>query len=140
MSRDFTPCDMYMADKQFDGNIRNVNYVQIVDGKRIPIPKNEILKTQFPETYFLFESGLKKLSEHENFCEVATNVEEILVSLEKELETGNIDEHCINANEDFLNASIEDVTKSWFFGKLDPDFYYRERNNDLFLEYLETIL
>ena len=48
----------------------------------------------------------------------------------------NADEIDIN-NE---NKELVDIVSKWYFGNLDEHFYYSERNNEMFFDYLKEYL
>ena len=129
MSRDWTPRELFYANKRY--NFRNQSFVlQRSDGKEYPLGPSKREKELYPNLSFLGEGVLKQMKES-GLCD-----EDIIV-FENELKT-------IVENEDIgIPASNWDrtdvdeslrLTAQWFQGKLDPSFYYRERNDEIFVE------
>ena len=135
MSRDFTPRDLYMADRflaQKGPPLRKTEITLTYDGKDMgTINKAQLeLQKKFPNLGFLFER-LPDVYRPEKFSVEETDallaeIEEMLTALiERDCETGKAPEH----------ETLEPMWK-WFHGELDTNFYYHETNDALFLEWL----
>lgn len=129
MSRDWTPKELYYADKKF--HFRNQDITMIDSkGNEIAIGSSKEDKSKFPNLSFLGEGVLILMRK------AKLTDEEILV-FENELKIVVDNEDIgISANS-WIRADIDEalrLTAQWFEGKLDPAFYYRERNDEAYAE------
>ena len=138
MSRNWTPREMYSVDFYMEqegrGSLReNLDNMVFVtpDGERIPLLSDEKKKVlgMFKELGFLFGDNLYVLWQQTQ--EHPRKRKRILQETEEELEkliefdrTGKS-----------LN-SFDKVLVDWYYGKLDPHFYYSEDNDYLLEKYL----
>lgn len=129
MSRDWTPKELYYADKKF--HFRDQKFTMIdSNGNKIDIGPGKEDKDKFPNLSFLGEGVLNLMRE-------ANLTDEEIQMFEKELKTivGNEDIGIPASN--WIRADVSEalrLTAQWFEGKLDPAFYYRERNDEVYVE------
>ncbi len=141
MSRDWTPKQLYLVDKHLNGNLREQKITWELNGETYVIhdPEGEMEKA-FPNLTFLGNDIVKSLKEK---CKITFiyDVESCLTGITELLDSFN------NSNRDIADSEIEThmkksywvlgkLIRDWFEGKLDPDFYYNERNNEIFIEKL----
>ncbi len=129
MSRDWTPKELYYADKQF--NFRNQKITMTdSNGNEIDIGPGNEDKDKFPNLSFLGEGVLNLMRE------AKLTDEEILI-FEKKLKTVVDNEDAGIPASNWIRADVSEalrLTAQWFEGKLDPAFYYRERNDEVYAE------
>lgn len=136
MSRDWTPREAYYFDKkhyeQYGEHFHQMNLCIEVGGKVVkeyPTEKEKSLAEKYP---YLTYTACDMLLEMDNVVR-----EDVLAEME-----GYLKELC--ESDDFKNKvhtgdlSNETINK-WYNGKLDSWFYYREQNDQMLLDYLETI-
>ena len=106
MSKDWSPMEMYMADKEF--NFRKETMTWHIDGKEFPVTYEDGLSgtekenlDKYPELIFLAKGGLDILINEGVDHDFISKIEEQIKSLEKEvdeaLEKGNGKAPIINA-------------------------------------------
>lgn len=130
MGRDFTPYEHYISDKSMGGTLRTATFFDN-EGKKIEWFKREEKKIleKYRELGFLFSECLLELwdemSGHPRYRK------EVLETIERDLEfiIENIGTLELKNN---FNKTVYD----WFMGKLDKNFYYSDRNNDLLKVYI----
>ena len=136
MSKDFTPYELYRIDRELVArgmmSLRQLNITFKVDeklsqnGNRQKKVKNlqgTFSRRQYKELGFLFDNfymAYKTMSKHPSIRKkVLTNIETQLREIERQ-----------------KNPDDNSVVGLWFYGKLDPNFYYNTENNELFFEYI----
>ena len=129
MSRDWTPKELYYADKKFHFRDQKITMTDS-NGNEIDIGPDREDKDKFPNLSFLGEGVLNLMKE-------AKLTDEEIQMFEKELKTivDNEDIGILASN--WLRADVDEtlrLTAQWFEGKLDPAFYYRERNDEVYAE------
>lgn len=126
MSKDLRPVELYTMDKYFNNEIRNANFYFVKDGVETPLESDEerAFRSKFKELGFLF-SPLYSLYLEFSYCRDV--LESVLFSLEERLE------HYIETGIEAEN----DTVWLWFHGKLDPQFYYNDINNENFVVYIK---
>lgn len=135
MSRDFTPRDLYMADRflaEKGTPLRKTEITLTYDGKDMgTINKAQLeLQKKFPNLGFLFER-LPDVYQPGKFSKEETDaflagIEDMLTALvERDCETGKAPD-----------TEPPEPLRKWFHGELDTNFYYHETNDALFLEWL----
>lgn len=128
MSRDLTPREQYLVSTKLDPSYFMLN-VKIKYG---PTDEEKDLYT---------EEEKQVLLHYPIFGRAAP---ELLLSLKKE---GNSDpekmnvllhniEEDLNSYSKGITVEIDSTLQKWFDGKLDPLFYYREKNDQLFKDHL----
>lgn len=133
MSRDWTPCEMWNVEKHMSAeghSMRDANYifVNMITGEKTPLIPDEQKKIgkNYPMLSFLFEDWYK----------IYTKMGDEIVRDRTFALYENTLRAVINEEED-LDVVVPstlfayDLVKLWYFGKLDPNFYYRERNNEV---------
>ena len=139
MSRDWTPKQLYLVDKQMDNELRKRTITLEFNGEITVIhdPEGEMEKT-FPNLTFLGGDIFKKIKDK---CEV-TFVYDVEAALTEIIRL--TDNHPANdVSDSDIESCIKEgwwqlakLTRDWFEGKLDPGFYYNEQNNEAFIEKL----
>lgn len=146
MSKDFRPCDLYIADKvikEKEGKgLRDLKVVwknpntndEIIIG-------NEEAKKEYPEMSFLFDDFNKLYEEskdNKNALKLFDDFEEALCVIETEFDAGQKSADLrLYVKEDISNEPVKDVVQEWFYGRLDSNFYYNEWNNRLLTDYMK---
>lgn len=130
MSRNWTPQEQYYADKfiqkEQGRSMRDQEFFWVQpDGTKIPMEDEQARKVrkQYSELGFLFDylpKTYKALEKHPKYRK------RILDNIEKHLKE----------IEELKNGNSQDVIWLWYTGKLDNNFYYNERNNQMFMEYI----
>ena len=139
MSRDFTPRELFLADKLCEAGGQSLREMRITmttpEGKDVPMfEEQKALQERFPNLGFLFER-LPDLYKSSHFPKSA--IDAFVGEVEKNLTT-YIQFDCITGGK--MLADIPETLVEWFHGHLDPGFYYHERNDELFLEWLTECL
>lgn len=135
MSKDFTPLELYRADKALGGTLSGYK-IEMPDREGnihlIHDPNGELGK-KYSNLYFLGGNVLDTCLEH------GVN-EEILFCVEESINNalGILDEV---SDMDEVISLVKDYEMSymsvmWLFGMLDRAFYYRDRNDDAFINYI----
>lgn len=135
MSKDFTPLELYRADKSLGGTLSG-SKIEMSDREGnthlIHDPNGELGK-KYSNLYFLGGNVLDTCLEH------GVN-EEILFCVEESINNalGILDEV---SDMDEVLSLVKDYEMSymsvmWLFGMLDRAFYYRDRNDDAFINYI----
>lgn len=128
MSRDLTPREQYLVSTKLDPSYFMLN-VKVKYG-----PADE-------EKSLFSEKEKQVILHYPIFGRVAP---ELLLSLKKEGEKDpekmnvllhNIEED-LNSYSKGIAVEIDSTLQKWFDGKLDPSFYYREKNDQLFKDHL----
>lgn len=159
MSKDFTPAEQYMADKaikQMTGTaLRDCDITWKIEGQTKTSVQvadwdvsltNPQAKEQYPELSFLygdFKSQYERYENDKDAQKVFAQLEEALVKVEQQFEknhgenvaTGELQKL---TGKELANEPAEKVVQEWFYGKLDPHFYYSEENNDKLFGYIEN--
>lgn len=133
MGRDFTPKELYYAEKEISKQSKR-SYFDLmegmtvtVDGKTSPVYSPEVLQVckQYPILGRLVNPP-EFVEAHSALSKISGGLD-ILAQKEKELSL-------------YISTGIHkrnSVVVSWFEGRLDPSFYYGERNEELFLASLQ---
>ena len=138
MSRNWTPREMYLIDFRMEreglGSLRKDldNMVFVApNGERISFFSDEKKKVMgmFKELGFLFGDNLYVLWETTE--EHPRKRKRVLQATEEELE--KLIEYDISGKS---LDSFDKVLVDWYYGKLDPHFYYSEDNDYLLEKYL----
>lgn len=143
MSRDFRPIDLYFADASLNNQLRNSTITMKLEGEEdIIITPSQEIKDRYPQLSFLFEDFKEMYETHKEnenvlrfYDDIETELSEIISKAENDVKNG----HVVFPEE---KEEYEDSEKlnAWFYGQLDDNFYYHERNNELLSEYLnETV-
>lgn len=135
MSKDFTPLELYRADKALGGTLSG-SKIEMSDREsntRLIHDPNGELGKKYSNLYFLGGNVLDTCLEH------GVN-EEILFCVEESINNalGILDEV---SDMDEVLSLVKDYEMSymsvmWLFGMLDRAFYYRDRNDDAFINYI----
>lgn len=153
MSRDWRPCELYMADVDMEHKLRSpmTMYNEKNEVVRV-IQGNDYLKSNYGNIYFLMD-GFEQLYEnisskkhHKDALKFLSKVNDIVTDLGREIEevTDRVQAQALYEKaevitEDISSHSVEDVARSWFYGKLTDRFYYNIENNDNFYDYLKEV-
>lgn len=144
MSRDWTPKQLYLFDKQMNGELRKAKLTYEIEGKDYVLhdPEGKMEKA-FPNLTFLGGDIFQKLK-NESSGLFIVDVEIVLTGIIEILDS--FKSPSIDINDSDIEANIKEkywtlarLTRDWFEGKLDPGFYYNEWNNELFLTNLLEI-
>lgn len=161
MSRDWKPYELYIVDRCQDYDLRNSDIKWFVNGEEMKpseelILKRELLKEICPDLQFLLNEVaniltptllqidnvkflLKQVNnaikdEGDNIC-YGQNDDPSIVHKQLDYYRELIEKKDIEKN-GLHGLSVMEISKAWFYGALDSNFYYREQNNAKFLEYL----
>jgi hypothetical protein len=141
MSRDWTPKQLYLVDKQMNNKLRNQTITLELNGETTIIhdPNGEMEKA-FPNLTFIGGDVFKRLKEKSS-VEFIYDVESVLTAITELLDSYGIPareiaDSDIEANVKESLWQLAKLVRDWFEGKLDPGFYYNELNNAIFLEKL----
>lgn len=130
MSRDFTPEQHFLVDLSQKNAIRNsVLTWTSTEGKEIRID-NHLAKDRYPEFSFLYERFdelYKKYADNEKVLKLFDRIEGSIKEAEDQTMNGSLP----------FTTKFDTIVQNWFEGKLDPNFYYHETNDDLFSEFIE---
>lgn len=141
MSKDWTPQQHYFADlymqKEYNSNMREefLNMKVSFNGKEEPFytEEDKIILKKYKELGFLFSRNLLSLYERTKEHPIRRN--RVLNEIEEQL---NVLIDC--DKKDGLSCEYPfDVSSAlikWYQGELDPNFYYNQRNNRVFEDYL----
>ena len=134
MSRDWTPIESYYFDKKHREQTGIHFYEMNLTWHMLD--SNEVFE----------DEKSKKLQEIAKNYEylVITNPDGVIELVEKISEKTLKDINtkikllcdCFDAQKDIGSENVEQFIKEWMIGKLDSGFYYREYNDELFLEEL----
>lgn len=125
MSRDWTPYEQLMAEQILEGK----TWTDVAEGLTISI--NEKSRPMYPaeEIAVMKEYNyLGRLYGDNLYHLYKEGFEKSLSAVEKELA-------------EFIENGMKlgnTVVGKWFYGKLDPGFYYSETNNELFADYIRS--
>ena len=125
MSRDFTPQMHYAVSKQYP-EIYMGNMIIHIEGKL--------------DTKMFTDEQMELKSKYKTFYICAADIFFKIYkkySTEKFEKINNLIESLVEATD---TSSFPNELVDWFEGKLDKNFYYHERNDELFLEWLDTFL
>ncbi len=157
MSRDWRPCELYLVDYHEKNMLRNAKFTFHTNtGKEIKpseelVEKRIFLKEHCPELAFMCSQTANVLNptlmKIDNVIFLLEQIDAILkdeaekmISATTEKENRNYIDNQIayytNLAEQDTELSVKEITVAWFYGALDSNFYYGERNNARFLEYL----
>lgn len=142
MSRDFTPLELFIADKWIEEKnghgLRDTKMTYTLLGKEVEVPE-KTSKNVFPELSFLFdpfEELFKCNLDSKAAQTVFKKAENIIEELEQfELTKGSKTERQLLLEEKARDVFFDTAAK-WFYGKLDSGFYYHEKNDELFGDFL----
>ena len=134
MSRDFTPRQLFNADVALDNSIRNsvLTFKDRADGEEFRVD-NHLAKDRYPELSFLFEQFDDVYKDYQNF-ETALKTLDRIEEYLRDAETDDRSSTPLSTPPEY------DTVKDWFDGKLDPDFYYHEHNDQLFRNFLQETI
>ena len=153
MSRDWRPVELYTHDihakeewgesyreMKIEWKVQNEKgeWVKVEEDEKIAALKKEV-KALFPELNFFYEGQVLSLYETYKEDAVALDVLQKAEDTLKKIEDGitrDEKQHCYHLP-DMKNADeFTDTVFKWFCGELDESFYYRERNDRAFHEFL----
>lgn len=129
MSRDWTPKELYYADKQFDFKNQKITMTDS-QGNKIELGSSKEDREKFPNLSFLGEGVLTLMRK-------AKLTDEEIQVFEKELKIVVDNENIGIPASNWIKADVNEtlrLTAQWFEGKLDSAFYYRERNDEAYAE------
>ena len=144
MSRDWTPQQLYAVDKQMNGSLHEQVITWEVNGETFTDhdPNSEDGKA-FPNFYFLGCDVFRKLKEK---CSTPFmyDIEKVLTAIINIVD--GFDNPCESISDELLEQNVKPkylslakLVRNWFEGKLDPNFYYNEWNNEVFVDNLLEI-
>lgn len=137
MSRNFTPLELHRADMwayKHRGEYMHDSMIVLVDNKE---NREDISCKRFPDVYnkfpnicFLWDATTVKRLYNKGMEGILARIEE------KVTELANADDNAnLTFDYDSLSSDMKTVVQMWYFGKLDKNFYYCERNNELLEDY-----
>lgn len=145
MSRDWTPIEHYMVEqrqiKQGYGDIfdflENLKFVHLDGSKTVHSPEEMAIRKQFPMLGKLLMDDFMTL--HEKMSDFSGGIEFLH---EKDAELANLISALRTDKEGLRyvvkingeNIDVDFYLAKWFTGRLDENFYYAERNNQLLIE------
>ena len=142
MFRDWTPYELYTADQYFAKQgkpLRNttIYFTDAKTKKTTPLISDEEKKigATYPNLSFLFSRwfGLYKNMSDKNARDITfallENALTEVISRDSEGE----------ATAPLSDNPIIATTSSWFYGNLDPHFYYREHNDEAFADFIKNV-
>jgi hypothetical protein len=139
MSRDWTPQELWHVEKHMVERGKSMRessifFVDAKTGEEIPLisKKEKEIGKSYPVLSFLFEDWYKiyigmedEDARHRTFC-----------YMEQALKATIAEEEGKPFN--FPLESFK-IVKFWYRGELDTNFYYRERNDEKFADYIWTV-
>ena len=126
MSRDFTPREMHEVDTLYGFSENVLKTTSSLTGEEVKLyDPDALVSGRYPNLSFLFSGGLRDILDEYKDAALET-----LDLVEKRLAT-------VVATD---TGSGDDPLYLWYTGKLDPRFYYRETNDELFREYIVTLV
>lgn len=131
MSRNFTPYEHHEADKRLELSKHALVQNNVATGEKIVLydPDSPAAK-RFPNLHFLFHEGLTEIVNE--FGGEAANVlaktESDLAKIVERYDSGG------------SNDGLDETLVLWYEGRLDPNFYYAEYNNELLREHLVNLI
>ncbi len=143
MSRDFTPQEQQWADKQLHMREKRITWKNTATGEEelLVDPECETAK-RYPNLYFLYGYYLEKHLLQEFPSSFVLEVEQKLRQIIRQEDSSNKPlQSCVDMNGTIANkpSVLMALVASWYTGKLDSDFYYSDRNNQLFYEGLQYV-
>ena len=122
MGKDFTPHMHHVADRQFGFSSQPLILTDLHTGEETIYrdPKCEDA-LRWPHSYFL---ASEILDQHKSTPEKMDIFEQILA---KVVELDDAGVYIDNA----MKTPLEKTVCKWYFGKLDPNFYYNTLNNEM---------
>lgn len=141
MSRDWTPREHYFADlymqREYKSNFREESLDMVIsyNGKEESVYSDEEKKIlrKYRELGFLFSRNLLSLYDRTKEHPIRRN--RILNDIEIQLNT-LIDCNKKNGSSCEYPNDIDTTLLKWYLGELDNDFYYNQKNNKIFENYL----
>ena len=131
MGRDFTPYEHHMADLKYGFSKKPIILENTKTGKqtvyRDPTCADAV---RWPNSYFLAEAILK---EHSSEPEKLDMFERALTKI---VEASNSRRYTVRVAETPLEKTVCD----WYYGKLDPHFYYSGENDRAMSEALSAVI
>ena len=136
MSKDWTPREAYFFDKQHyeqcGTHFHQMTWYVETDGKRVkehPSKKMKQFASKYPYltiTAVSIVDELARIADKKLLSEMESYTKKLCESddFKKKTHTGNLPNKVLN---------------DWYNGKLDSWFYYREQNDQMLLDYLETV-
>lgn len=136
MSKNWTPREQHFFDEQLYMEQHHHMYEQMItfktsDGKEYKLFGNETLWKRFPNFAFYCYNTLNQVKD-EKVLEVFDELEKGLSEI---LKKDNFKDKVFTVEGDDIPQFVVD----WYNGKLDPDFYYSEKNHQMLLEKVESI-
>ena len=136
MSRNWTPREMHYCDEDFfKNNGKYLHDASIImtdtNGNKTEVgcKRNLDLYEKYPNLCFLWEVKNVEELHKKGMDEILLYVERIV---EKYILEDDINEFNPTVDNDFPK---DKVIKKWYMGKLDTNFYYSEKNNELLKDY-----
>ena len=127
MSRDLSPKELHLIDEKYGFSKEILKTTNLQTGQETIIydPKCD-LAIYYPNAYFL---GQRVVETFKNIPTTLQFFEDTLSRIIRETDT----ETPITQLDDQMVRAIA----AWYDGRLDPQFYYREHNDDLLIEQLK---
>ena len=125
MSRDFTPQMHFLVSKEHP-EIYSGNFIIKIEGqpdKKMFTDEQMQLKEKYKTFYVCASDIFFKIYEKysiEQFERINKLIEELVSTTDE--------------------SKFPKQLVDWYYGKLDKNFYYHERNDEMFCEWLETFL
>lgn len=137
MSKDWTPQQLRWVDKESHLSKNTIYWVNPQTNEQTAIVDSDSEEAKaYPHLYFLYGDTLRKRMLSAMSKDSIARVEKILHRIIEVEDANNAGISKIaDANTLFdENVELVKLTISWYEGKLDEGFYYREENDRLFFE------
>ena len=130
MGKDFTPYMHHKADQQYNFSSKPLILENIQTGEKTIFHDPSCTDAlRWPNSYYLASSILE---DHKSSPEKMDMFEKILTKIIELSDAGKYVNKC-------MKTPFEHTICKWYFGKLDPDFYYNTINNEKMSEAIATL-
>lgn len=140
MSRDFTPHERYLANKNTGIWLQNLEIANMSTGekRKMYTEEEQAIRLRFPNLAVAMCDTFLALYMHcpdETRDEQIRKLEELQTRMQKAADEGR---------QAFAQCEVPETMKQWFLGKLtgqgDTHFYYAEENDKAYLKWCENWL
>ena len=133
MSRDFTPLERFVSNKQsgYDLWLDNYRLVNMETGEETPVftEEEQSVRLRYRNLAVAMSDAFLKLY---NALPEAVREEKIQLLEDMQIKLQGA---FLKGKEAFNKCELPETMKDWFVGKLDPGFYYSETNDQLYLDW-----
>ena len=128
MSRDFTPVQRYISNKDsgYDLWLQNIEIEYGGQKKKLFTEEEQAARLKYRNLAVALSDTFLRVYKD---CPEATvaKLEEYQIKMQEALEKGSTSLYA---------CDVPKEMKDWFLGRLDPSFYYCEKNDQLFYEWI----